>query len=170
MFRLDCYWWTFNLNVALWQDIGEPSFRSKQMRVVEVQSKSAEPPGFREGMLSLFHPHVPMEVVSYIEKWLKMHFRKVIEMFKPGYCGLCCIKFSGDKFCWKHYTGKGHAGLLQRKSYRFLEQFQVRKYAFSSGTVPCPGRWSSTHWSRNLAAPRSLKSSTISTPTMTLRR
>ena len=42
-------------------------------------------------------------------------------MFKPGYCGLCCIKFSGDKFCWKHYTGKGHAGLLQRKSYRFLE-------------------------------------------------
>ena len=41
-------------------------------------------------------------------------------MFRPGYCGLCCIKFSGDKFCWKHYTGKGHAGLLQRKSYRFI--------------------------------------------------
>ena len=43
-------------------------------------------------------------------------------MFKPGYCGLCCIKFSGDKFCWKHYTGKGHAGLLQRKSYRLLDK------------------------------------------------
>ena len=53
--------------------------------------------------------------------WFGIHFRKVIEMFKPGYCGLCCIKFSGEKFCWKHYTGKGHAGLLQRKSYRFLD-------------------------------------------------
>merc|ERR1740128_427446 len=69
----------------------------------EVHSRSAEPPGFGEDMLSLFHPHVPKEV---------------IEMFKPGYCGLCCIKFSGDKFCWKHYTGKGHAGLLQRRTYR----------------------------------------------------
>ena len=39
--------------------------RLKQMRP-EVLSKSADPPGFREGMLSLFHPHVPMEVVSCI--------------------------------------------------------------------------------------------------------
>ena len=41
------------------------SCRSKQMRS-EVHLKSADPPGFREGMLRLFHPHVPMEVVSYI--------------------------------------------------------------------------------------------------------
>ena len=63
-------------------------------------------------------------------------------MFRPGYCGLCCIKFSGDKFCWKHYTGKGHAGLLQRKSYRFINKTQKLKLVdvFSSGIVPCPGR------------------------------
>ena len=79
---------------------------------------SGEPPGFRENMLNLFHPHVPMEVEDVYALCI-LHFKhQVIEMFKPGYCGLCCIKFSGDKFCWKHYTGKGHAGLLQRKSYR----------------------------------------------------
>ena len=43
---------------------------------------------------------------------------EVIDMFKEEYCGLCCIKFSGSKFCWKHYTGRGHAGLLQRRTYR----------------------------------------------------
>lgn len=43
---------------------------------------------------------------------------EVIDMFKEEYCGLCCIKFSGPKFCWKHYTGRGHAGLLQRRTYR----------------------------------------------------
>ena len=41
------------------------SFRSIQMRA-DVHLKSGDPPGFREGMLSLFHPHVPMEVVSDI--------------------------------------------------------------------------------------------------------
>ena len=42
---------------------------------VESQSKSAEPPGFREHMLSLFHPHVPMEVLitlKYVGQ-LKLH-------------------------------------------------------------------------------------------------
>ncbi len=43
---------------------------------------------------------------------------EVIELFKAEYCGLCCIKFSGEKFSWKHYTGRGHAGLLQRRTYR----------------------------------------------------
>ena len=34
---------------------------------VELQSKSAEPPGFREDMLSLFHPHVPLEVLIILK-------------------------------------------------------------------------------------------------------
>lgn len=58
---------------------------------------------FREQMVRLFRSEVPLEV---------------IDMFKEEYCGLCCIKFSGPKFCWKHYTGRGHAGLLQRRTYR----------------------------------------------------
>ena len=60
-------------------------------------------------------------------------------MFKPGYCGLCCIKFSGEKFCWKHYTGKGHAGLLQRKSYRFFDRnFKFVKMLFHLRNRPLP--------------------------------
>lgn len=61
-------------------------------------------------------------------------------MFKPGYCGLCCIKFSGDKFCWKHYTGKGHAGLLQRKSYRWLDRNYNACKENILGTDPFLGR------------------------------
>ena len=110
---------------------------------------SGEPPGFRENMLNLFHPHVPMEVEDVernscvVYALCILHFKhQVIEMFKPGYCGLCCIKFSGDKFCWKHYTGKGHAGLLQRKSYRF-EDSRVSTsplYDRPTGIALCPGR------------------------------
>ena len=71
-----------------------------------------------------------------------LHFKhQVIEMFKPGYCGLCCIKFSGDKFCWKHYTGKGHAGLLQRKSYRCEDtRFLTSPLYRLTGIALCPGR------------------------------
>ena len=69
---------------------------------------------------------------------------EVIDMFKEEYCGLCCIKFSGPKFCWKHYTGRGHAGLLQRRNYRnrplpwqmvFHALIQVRP-ALATATAP----------------------------------
>ena len=82
---------------------------------------------------------------------------EVIDMFKEEYCGLCCIKFSGPKFCWKHYTGRGHAGLLQRRTYRnrplpwqmvFHALIQVRP-ALATTTAP----------RRSLRAPASSRSS-----------
>lgn len=42
----------------------------------------------------------------------------VISLFKQKYCGLCCIKFSCEKFAWKHYNGPGHISLIRKKTYR----------------------------------------------------
>ena len=42
----------------------------------------------------------------------------VIALFKQKYCGLCCIKFSCEKFAKKHYDGRGHEALIRKKTFR----------------------------------------------------
>ena len=42
----------------------------------------------------------------------------VVFLFKEKYCGLCCTKFSCEKFAWKHYNGKGHESLIKKKTFR----------------------------------------------------
>jgi len=42
----------------------------------------------------------------------------VVSLFKEKYCGLCCTKFSCEKFAWKHYNGKGHESLIRKKTFR----------------------------------------------------
>jgi len=48
----------------------------------------------------------------------KMTPPDVIALFKRKYCGLCCIKFSCEKFAKKHYDGKGHESLIRKKTFR----------------------------------------------------
>jgi len=47
----------------------------------------------------------------------------VIALFKERYCGLCCIKFSCDKFAKKHYEGRGHESLIKKKTFRNRPMF-----------------------------------------------
>jgi len=70
---------------------------------VQDSSLSDEERSFRAEMKERFQAVAPSDV---------------IQLFKPEYCGLCCIKFSCEKFCWKHYNGRGHAALLNKKTYR----------------------------------------------------
>jgi len=42
----------------------------------------------------------------------------VIALFKQKYCGLCCIKFSCERFASKHYDGRGHDSLIRKKTFR----------------------------------------------------
>jgi len=56
--------------------------------------------------------------VSMTRMFGKMTPPDVIALFKRKYCGLCCIKFSCEKFAKKHYDGKGHESLIRKKTFR----------------------------------------------------
>eukprot|EP00092_Neocalanus_flemingeri_P017395 GFUD01018816.1.p1 GENE.GFUD01018816.1~~GFUD01018816.1.p1 ORF type:complete len:522 (-),score=98.70 GFUD01018816.1:97-1662(-) len=58
---------------------------------------------FHELMVSKFSKSTPSDVIS---------------LFKKKYCGLCCTKFSCEKFAWKHYHGRGHESLIRKKTFR----------------------------------------------------
>jgi len=68
------------------------------------------------------HQVVSKEDVKFHRSMIKM-FEKttppdVIALFKQKYCGLCCIKFSCEKFAKKHYEGMGHESLIRKKTFR----------------------------------------------------
>jgi len=56
--------------------------------------------------------------ISMTRMFGKMTPPDVIALFKRKYCGLCCIKFSCEKFAKKHYDGRGHESLIRKKTFR----------------------------------------------------
>jgi len=58
---------------------------------------------FHRSMIKMFEKTTPPDVIA---------------LFKQKYCGLCCIKFSCEKFAKKHYEGKGHESLIRKKTFR----------------------------------------------------
>jgi len=58
---------------------------------------------FQRSMIKMFEKTTPPDVIA---------------LFKQKYCGLCCIKFSCEKFAKKHYEGKGHESLIRKKTFR----------------------------------------------------
>jgi len=58
---------------------------------------------FRRKMTRMFEKTTPPDVIA---------------LFKEKYCGLCCIKFSCEKFAKKHYEGRGHESLIRKKTFR----------------------------------------------------
>merc|ERR1719341_1901043 len=55
---------------------------------------------------------------SMVRKFSKTTPPDVIALFKQKYCGLCCIKFSCERFASKHYNGRGHDSLIRKKTFR----------------------------------------------------
>jgi hypothetical protein len=55
---------------------------------------------------------------SMVRKFSQSTPPDVIALFRQKYCGLCCIKFSCERFASKHYDGRGHDSLIRKKTFR----------------------------------------------------
>jgi len=90
-----------NMDLLLKSDTFPVSFEETSSRTDA--KKDVEEEKFHKFMIRKFSHSTPPDVVS---------------LFKEKYCGLCCTKFSCEKFAWKHYNGKGHESLIKKKTFR----------------------------------------------------
>jgi len=87
-------------------------------------SKSDPSPGERSSKVNSQNEYEEKKFARLMDKKFASYVPSdVIELFKKKYCGLCCIKFSGDDFARKHYEGRGHETLIRKKTYTNRPRF-----------------------------------------------
>jgi len=101
-----------NLNDLLQMKGKSVSLEESSVAAVPITKEDSEPPlGSDDDKEERFHK-------SMIRQFSQSTPPDVIALFKQKYCGLCCIKFSCERFASKHYNGRGHDSLIRKKTFR----------------------------------------------------
>jgi len=99
-------------------DLLEMKDEEKSLTLEESVTPQAVPTTHEQTTASAEDEEEEKFLIMMTKKFGKSTPPDVIALFKQKYCGLCCTKFSCEKFARKHYDGRGHESLIRKKTFR----------------------------------------------------